>query len=140
MERLVHQPEEKTARWIILSSAALAFGSIGTWRSADAFGLGVTEGGLHGGGWITLVMAAGIAALILEVGPVRRNRMLASRRRGLVLAASLLSLVICILNLGRIQGSSLSGSVAPGWGLYLSTLASTSLAFWAYLFRQQTDS
>jgi hypothetical protein len=57
-ERALALPPRQVVLGALISTGALALGSIGPWATATVFGVSVSAGGLHGGGWVTLVTAA----------------------------------------------------------------------------------
>lgn len=57
-ERALALPPRQVVLGALISTEALALGSIGPWATATVFGVSVSAGGLHGGGWVTLVTAA----------------------------------------------------------------------------------
>jgi hypothetical protein len=100
---------------------------VGTWAQATVLGIGLSAGGLSGGGWVTLAVACSGAVLVLQPAWIRGWAWGTEHRHGLSVGLAILALVICLMNLGGFQDSGLSGIVTPGWGLYLATISSVSL-------------
>jgi hypothetical protein len=136
-QRLITTSERVVFRWILGSSLALALGSIGPWATATLFGVTASESGLRGGGWVTLVAAGAAILLLLDPDWLERAAWLFQRRLGLTIGLAILAVVICVLNLVGVEQSGLAGIVHPGWGLYLATFSSISLAVWAWTARAQ---
>jgi hypothetical protein len=124
-------------RWILGSSLALGLGSVGPWATATVLGITVSESGLHGGGWVTLVVACAAILLLLNPDWLERAAWLRERRQGVVVGLAILAVLICVLNLVGVEHSGLEGIVRPGWGLYLSTISSIGLTVWAWTARAQ---
>jgi hypothetical protein len=78
----------------------------------------------------TLILAA-VAAFLLYRQRASASRHLAT---GTFVCAAL-ALAVSIYDLGEVS-SRYSGIVHPGWGLYLATIASASLATAAFVQRQ----
>jgi hypothetical protein len=122
-ERALALPPRQVVLGAVISTGALALGSIGPWATATVFGISESVGGLHGGGWVTLI-TAGVGAIILfDPRFAARVAWLYQRRHGLWRALLWISLVVCILNLASVEDYGLAGTVHPGWGLYLATIA-----------------
>jgi hypothetical protein len=136
-QRLLAAPERVVFRWILGSSLALGLGSIGPWATVTVFGITVSASGLHGGGWVTLAVAGGAILLLLDPAWLERAAWLRERRLGVMVGLAILAVLICVLNLAGVEHSGLEGIVHPGWGLYLSTVASIGLAVWAWAARAQ---
>jgi hypothetical protein len=136
-QRLVATPKRVMFRWILASSLALGLGSVGPWATASVLGITVSVSGLHGGGWVTLVVACAAILLLLDPDWLERAAWLRERRLGTMMALAILASVICVLNFVDAESSGLEGIVHPGWGLYLSAVASVGLTVWAWAARAQ---
>jgi hypothetical protein len=137
-QQLVAAPERVVFRWILGSSLALGLGSIGPWATATVLGITVSASGLRGGGWVTLIVAGAAILLLLNPAWLERAVWLRERRLGVMLGLAILAMLICVLNLiGAEHSGGLEGIVHPGWGLYLSMIASLGLTVWAWAARAQ---
>jgi hypothetical protein len=136
-QRLIGTPERVVFRWILGSSLALGLGSVGPWATATVLGITVSASGLHGGGWVTLAVACAAILLLLNPAWLEHGAWLRERRLGVMVGLAILAVLICVLNLVGAERSGLEGIVHPGWGLYLSTVASIGLAVWAWAARAQ---
>jgi hypothetical protein len=116
-------PRRQVVLAALISTGALALGSIGPWATATVFGISESVGGLHGGGWVTLITAGAGTIVLFDPRFAARVGWLYRRRRGMWRALLWISLVVCILNLASVEDYGLAGTVHPGWGLYLATIA-----------------
>lgn len=133
-QRLNSIPERTVFRWVLVSAAVLALGSIGTW--ATALGA-ISAGGLSGGGRYTLIVAIFVAVLMVDMDWRGHAKWLLQRRLGTMVVLAIVAVIICVLNLADIQKSGLGGVVTPGWGLYLATVAAISLVVGTWTVRAQ---
>jgi len=122
-ERALALPPRQVVLGALISTGALALGSIGPWATATVFGVSVSAGGLHGGGWVTLVTAAAGFIALLDPQWASRAGWLYRHRFGAWRVLLWISVVVCILNFSSVEKSGLSGVVHPGWGLYLAFIA-----------------
>ena len=122
-ERALALPPRQVVAGALISTGALALGSIGPWATATVFGVSESVGGLHGGGWVTLITATVGAIVLFDPRFAARVRWVYQRRRGLWRVLLWISLVVCFLNLANVEHYGLAGTVHPGWGLYLATIA-----------------
>jgi hypothetical protein len=122
-ERALALPPREVMTGALISTGALALGSVGPWATATVFGVSVSAGGLRGGGWVTLLTAAVGAIVLLEPEFAARARWLYQRRRGLWRILLWISIVVCVLNFSSAEDYGLAGTGHPGWGLYLATIA-----------------
>jgi hypothetical protein len=98
-------------------------GSLGPWATATVFGISVSVSGLHGGGWVTLITAILGAIVLLEPGRTARLACVHRDRHAIWRAALWISAIVCILNLLSVENYRLAGIVKPGWGLYVTFIA-----------------
>lgn len=136
-QRLLATPERQVSGWILGSSLALGLGSLGPWATATVFGVNVSASGLHGGGWVTLLVAGSAILLLLNPSWLKRPAWLHDHRLGVMFGLAIVAVIVCVLYLVGVEHSGLAGIVHPGWGLYLSTIASAGLTVWAWTARAQ---
>jgi hypothetical protein len=113
--------------WVLGSAALMAVGAIGPWAKA----LFISVSGLDGDGWIVLIGAVVIVAMILV--HVRRHAV-RSRRPWWPFAVAFLAVVVAAVtaiydasNIQReISNSEVEGLASVGWGLWLDCVASVS--------------
>lgn len=142
-ERALALPPRQVVLGALISTGALALGSIGPWATATVFGVSVSAGGLHGDGWVTLVTAAAGSIALVDPQWASRAGWLYMHRFGAWRVLLWISVVVCILNFSSVEKSGLSGVVRPGWGLYLAFIAALAglAADWVLrLQRRQTTS
>src|SRR5262249_2198269 len=110
-------------RWTLASAILMVVGGFGPWATV----LGFSVSGTHGDGWLVIVGGAAAAALLAWKGGALRWPALV----GAVVA--LVALIVAgsdpsdISSVASQTDDFLSGAVSPGWGLYVSVLASASL-------------
>ncbi len=136
-QQLFATTERRRFNLILGSSLALGLGSVGPWATATVLGINVSASGLHGGGWVTLLAAGSVILLLLDPRWLEHAPWLRDRRLGVMLGLAILALIVCALNLVGVEHSGLEGIVHPGWGLYLSTVASIGLTVWVWTARSQ---
>jgi hypothetical protein len=136
-ERALAVPSQQVHLGALISMGALALGSIGPWATATVFGVTESAGGLHGGGWVTLVTSIVGFIALLDPQWASRAGWLYRHRFGTWRVLLWISIVVCILNFSSVEKSGLSGVVHPGWGLWLAFIASLFGIGAAYVLRVQ---
>ena len=114
--------QSKSFWWAIGSAIAAVLGSFGPWAKVLGF---ITVSGTDGDGWYVILAAGIAAALIVE----RQRRGLGHWPIYVAIASSVIASLIAIYdwsNLSRVANE--SGLISAGWGIYLATLGSISLA------------
>jgi hypothetical protein len=113
----------QTARWAIASGILMVVGGFGPWATVLVFSVS----GSRGDGWLVIVGGAVAAALFAWRGVAARWPALVSAVLALVALIVAGSDLSDISSLAAKTDGLLSGAVSPGWGLYVSLLASASL-------------
>jgi len=86
---------------------------------------------------VTLAVSGATILLLLNPVWLERAAWLRERRLGVMVGLAILAVLICLLNLVGAEHSGLEGIVHPGWGLYLSMVASIALTVWVRVARAQ---
>ena len=114
--------------WLVGSLAAMVVGALGPWARVLGF---VSVGGLDGDGWFVLVASVVSAALLFV--HARSPRAAAWPLVGIV-AAGVVATAVATIDVTELLGTQkLDGSqdgddlASPGWGIWLSGIASVSL-------------
>ena len=136
-ERALAMPSRQVRLAALISTAALALGSIGPWATSTVFGVSQSVGGLHGGGWVTLITAGVGFIALLDPQWASRAGWLYRHRFGIWRVLLWISVVVCILNFSNIDKSGLSGVVHRGWGLYLAFIATLASVAAEWVLRLQ---
>lgn len=122
-ERAIACPQPVVVRWALASCAVMILGSLGPWATATVLGISVSVSGLHGGGWVTLLTAILGAIVLLDPGWTVRLAWPHRHRHAIWLVALGISAIVCLLNLFSVENYRLAGIVQPGWGLYVTLIA-----------------
>jgi MYXO-CTERM domain-containing protein len=114
---------QKSFWWAVGSCAAMLLGGFGPW--ARVFGFVSVSGTDAGDGWFVVLAALLAGGLII----FRQRRRLATWPVVVALLAALIALAVAIYDWTDLNHiADRTGIVSPGWGIYVSTLASASLA------------
>jgi hypothetical protein len=114
------QVSSRTVIWWALASAAfMIIGGLGPWATAFT----VSVSGTSGDGWFLIVggLAAGAEAVRRMLAPRRLIGMIGMAVVGVVCA------IVAIVDFGSFSDDLTDVVADPGWGLYLSLIASLSL-------------
>ena len=122
--------ESVVVRWVAVSCAALALGSLGTWATAHLGTLTITASGLDGW-WGKLTLAAAVLTVVPVVQPdwIKGWAWGARHYLDVALVLAWASLAACVYNLFASNGDGYAapGIESPSWGLYLATVASVGV-------------
>jgi hypothetical protein len=135
---LRRQPDHVLVRWLLLSCALLALGSIGTWAKAQVDGFTVSASGISATpGRLTLAAALLTAVPVAEPAWIRGWGWGSRHHLDVSIVLGWIAVAVCLYNLLTGGGTGLTDVIAPGWGLYLATVSSASLIVWSVALRRR---